>query len=202
MITNSRTKEVITLVRLKIGQLSTAQIDDGDFFAVAKIVQNDIFNRTKPVLKSQEITLVNSQNEYDISQYGIGPITSMYKDWSGSDLEYISNQYQLERAKALTGGLPVYVYRINDSLFLYPAPDSTSTLKLTVLGYQDRAITEMDETTAPDVPADATEALVLGIAKWWNPALTPEYEVAIARLSDMYASRLPALEIQADNRGY
>ena len=119
---NSRVQLILSLVRDKLRSIKNDEITDEVLYMYSRLVLNDIIYRTEALRKSQVITLVTNQSEYDISSYAMGDIEKIVPSWTDSTLEFKRNNTDRELSMNLTGETPTVVYRDIDSLVFYPTP--------------------------------------------------------------------------------
>ena len=172
---DSRVTDIVSQVRLNLQQVGIENIQDGEIHRIAKRIVRDLLKELKPVEISFDITLVEDQEPYDISDEATLDIKALIPSWD-ERLEFIDNiQYQ---NVATTGNsYPVYCTIFNRKMYFRPIPSADGDV-VTVWAYQTEPKTDIDKDTPPETPEYLDDAIILGVCSKFNrKEFLEEYEL-------------------------
>ena len=172
---DARVKDITSQVRLNLQQVGVENIQDGEIYRVAKRVVRDLLKELKPLEISFDITLVASQESYDISDEASLDIKALIPSWD-ERLEFVDNIKYLEITT--TGNTyPVYCTIFSRKMYFRPIPSANDDI-VTVWAYQTEPKVDIDEDTPPETPEYLDEAVILGIcSKFSRKEFLEEYEI-------------------------
>lgn len=178
---NSRTSDIVSEVRLALGQIGVQELQNEEIYRKMKRVIRDLLRDLKPIEKQITITTVASQESYDISDEGVLMIKpgTIKTSWDLA-LNYVDNISYYE--KSTTGSdYPSFMTLINNNVYLRPIPGNAGDT-IDFWAYQTDSLVDIDEDTPPETPEYLDEAIILGVcAKYNRDKFLLDYETEKSR---------------------
>jgi len=148
-------QDLATAVKRQFGDESGAQIQDTDIIRWVNEGQLELANQTKYTKTTTTTNTVVGQDQYTLPGVNIIGIDSVYFNntplQQRSKLEFEELVLRtVDPASGIQNGTPILWYEYDDSIFLYPPPDSVKTLKLFASVLPTAVVNLSDTLSIPD----------------------------------------------------
>lgn len=173
---DSRVADIVSQIRLNLRQVDVSDIVNGDIYGKAKRVQGDIMLRTRCLEKSFILELTEDVDYVDFTDEKSLHIVKITPSW---DCEFsVVPPIKFDDYKDDTDTSNVHITFFARKLWIRPIPTSSGDT-ITLWGYQTSPLLDVDDDTAPEIPEECDDALILGICAQYDPRFKADYDSEI-----------------------
>ena len=186
----SRFTDIISMVNIKLKQVSGLVVQQGEIIYASTQIQNRILRDTKCNEISFTITFTEDEESgeipesFDISTHTPCLIKNIFPQWTGAeDIIYVPNANWDEYSK-LTGSYPLYCTIFNNSIYFTPSPTVEDDTVI-IWAYKSSVKTTevMSSSVEPVIPSHLDYVLILGICSVFSEKFKEEFEYELSKAS-------------------